>query len=99
MEFYDVIQKRRSIRNYTPDKEIPQDVLNRILDAGRIAPSAANHQPWKFIVVKNRELRHKLCGCYKGEWLKDAPIILVVVGFKDSTWVRKKEAIKVWKWI
>jgi nitroreductase len=91
MEFYEVIQKRRSIRNYIPDKEIPEDVLKRILDSGRIAPSAANRQPWKFIVVRRPDIKKKLSECYKGDWLKDAPAILVVLGYKDRAWVRSKD--------
>lgn len=91
MEFYDVIRKRRSVRNYIPDKDIPEDVLTRILDAGRMAPSAANRQPWKFIVVKRKDIKLRLSKCYKGEWLSEAPVILVVLGYKDKAWVRKKD--------
>jgi nitroreductase len=47
----DVVLSRRSIRRYE-QKEIPKDVLDKILDAGRQAPSAANRQPWHFIVAR-----------------------------------------------
>jgi len=52
MEFYDVTKRRKSVRKYKPDP-IPDEVLNRILEAGRIAPSAKNIQPWRFIIVKD----------------------------------------------
>jgi len=92
MEFYDVLKKRQSVRNYDPQKEISEKVLFRILEAGRIAPSAANRQPWKFVLVKDQKLREEVCRCYKGEWLKNAPAILVVVGRRDRSWVRPKDS-------
>jgi len=55
MDFYEVIKKRRSIRAYQ-DREVPDDVLRKILEAARLAPSAKNRQPWKFIVVKDETL-------------------------------------------
>nr|MBC8386664.1 nitroreductase family protein [Actinomycetota bacterium] len=48
----EVIRKRQSVRSYL-DKEIPEDVLQKVLEAGRLAPSASNKQCWKFIVVKD----------------------------------------------
>lgn len=55
----DIIETRKSVRKYL-DKEIPNDVLKQILDAGRLAPSWMNSQPWKFIVVKNQETKNLL---------------------------------------
>lgn len=51
MDVLDAIRERRSIRNYKEDP-IPQDVLTKILDAGRLAPSGKNAQPWRFVVVQ-----------------------------------------------
>jgi len=50
-----VIYNRRSIRLYKK-KQVPKELINRIIEAGRFAPSAGNNQPWKFIVIQNREL-------------------------------------------
>jgi nitroreductase len=91
MEFYQVLKMRRSVRHYDPGQTISDEVLFRILEAGRIAPSAANRQPWKFIVVKDPKMRERICQCYKGEWLKNAPVILIVVGRRDKSWVRVKD--------
>ena len=55
----DIIETRKSVRKYL-DKEIPNDVLKQILEAGRLAPSWMNSQPWKFIVVKNQETKNLL---------------------------------------
>lgn len=57
MDVYRVIEERQSCRHYLKDREIPQEVLDRILEAGRLAPSATNSQPWKFILVREPELR------------------------------------------
>lgn len=55
MDLFDAIQGRKSIRRFKPTP-VPDQVINKILDAGRLAPSANNTQPWKFIVIKDREV-------------------------------------------
>ena len=80
MEFYDVIKTRRSIRQYK-STEIPEDVLNRVLEAARIAPSGSNRQPWKYILIKNPELRKKIATLSGGQpWIAEAPIVVVACG-------------------
>jgi len=63
MDFFEVIDKRRSIRKYL-SKEIPDGVLKKILEAANKAPSAMNEQPWEFIVVKDKNLKGKLREIY-----------------------------------
>lgn len=89
MEFTELIQTRESIRSYDPGRQIPEAVLKKILDAGRLAPSAANKQPWKFILVSSPDMLNRVKECYHRDWFKDAPHILVVVGLKDEAWNRK----------
>ena len=55
----DAIKKRRSIRSYE-SKPIPKDVVNMIIEAGNEAPSAMNSQPWRFVVVEEKEIKDKL---------------------------------------
>lgn len=88
MEFNDLIRVRESIRDYDPHRKVPSDVLEKILDAGRLAPSAANRQPWKFILVSSEAVLEKVKNCYKRDWLKDAPHILIAVGIRNEAWVR-----------
>ena len=59
MEVLEAIKMRRSVRVYSPDP-IPADVLDRMSEALRFAPSACNHQPWHFIWVKDAQLRSRL---------------------------------------
>ena len=55
----EAIKKRKSVRHYL-EKEIPKDILMEIMEAARLAPSASNRQPWRFIVVQDKDLRQKL---------------------------------------
>ena len=88
MEFYDLINTRESVRNYDHAKPVPAEILDRILNAGRLAPSACNYQPWKFVVVSSEENLKRIRECYDREWFKQAPHVLVLVGLKDKAWTR-----------
>lgn len=92
MDFRDVISKRESVRNYDPQKQVPDDVIIRILEAGRIAPSAANRQPWEFWVIRSAETLAKVRECYPRPWFIDAPSVLAVVGYKAQAWTREADA-------
>ncbi len=88
MEFTELIKRRESIRSYDPTRPVPEDVLKKILDAGRIALSAANRQPWKFLLISSPGMLEKVRASYSREWFHDAPHVLVVVGLKDQAWKR-----------
>ncbi len=88
MEYYELIRSRESIRNYDPDKPVPETILRKILDAGNLAPSACNLQPYKFLVISSPEMLEKVKECYQRDWFRDAPHILVVVGSRDKSWER-----------
>jgi nitroreductase len=59
MDFLNLVKKRQSTRRYL-DKPVERDKIERCIEAARLAPSATNTQPWKFIVVDNLELRGKV---------------------------------------
>lgn len=88
MEYYELIKIRESIRDYDPDKPINENILNRILEAGRLAPSAANRQPWTFVLVSSAEKLEEVRTCYHRDWFRQAPHVLVVIGDKSKSWVR-----------
>jgi len=75
MSLLDVILSRRSIRRYEK-KEIPKDVLDKIVEAGRQSPSAANRQPYRFVIVTDSEIKKELKGRFS-RFLKDAPVVIV----------------------
>jgi len=88
MDFNEVLLKRESIRNYDPEKPVDIEILKRIVEAGRIAPSASNYQPWEFWMISSKELLAKVKPCYTRQWINDAPHILVVTGDLDHAWER-----------
>lgn len=85
MDFLDLVKKRRSVRNYL-DKPVEEALLNNVLEAGRLAPSACNNQPWVFIVIKDFASRQKLANVYKREWFLRAPIIIAVCCDRSVSW-------------
>ncbi|OGV43980.1 MAG: hypothetical protein A2X48_05835 [Lentisphaerae bacterium GWF2_49_21] len=87
MEFYDVVKKRKSIRAYKSDP-VDKDALRRIGEAVNLAPSACNIQPWCFRIILNSEIRSSIGTCYKNEWIKQAPVIVVALGNRDVAWKR-----------
>ncbi|QSH40484.1 nitroreductase family protein [Lentisphaerota bacterium ZTH] len=87
MEFYDVINRRRSMRGYKPDP-IPAESLERIAHALQAAPSACNLQPWKFLYIENKDLLGKICSVYSRDWLAEAPAVIVALGNSEDCWRR-----------
>lgn len=86
MEFYEVINRRLSVRSYKPDP-VPEEVLNRILEAGRRAPSAKNYQPWKFIVVREEAVRQALVpACRNQGFIAQAPIVICGCALEELAW-------------
>lgn len=79
MDFYDVIEQRFSVRKYE-SREIEEDKLQRVLQAGRRAPTARNRQEWKLIVVRNESLRQAVAKGADQPFLAEAPVILAAVG-------------------
>jgi len=77
------IMNRRSVRKYM-SRAIPEDDLRTILEAGRQAPSAANRQPWHFVVVREDGQRRRLAEACSGQmWLADAGAIIAGIGKPD----------------
>jgi nitroreductase len=91
MEFNEVIKRRESIRNYDPGRPVEKSTLDRILEAGRLAPSAANRQPWEFWLISSPGMLSAIRACYHRDWYKNAPHVLVLVGKKDEAWVRNAD--------
>jgi len=70
------ILNRRSVRRYQK-RDVPKDVLDNILEAGRQAPSAANRQPWHFIVVTDDETKKQLSNGLFNRFIKDSPVTII----------------------
>ena len=79
MEVFECIRRRRTIREYKKDP-IPEDVLEKILQAGRWSPSSSNSQPWHFIVVKEPNTLSELGRiATQGPFISDAALAIVIV--------------------
>jgi nitroreductase len=83
MDALEAIRKRRSVREYT-GASIPRTDLEKIIDAGRLAPSGYNEQPWEFIVITDREMINQLK--VAAEWMEKAAAIIAVVMDPSSRW-------------
>jgi nitroreductase len=76
MDVSEAIQKRRSVRKYQARK-VENDKLDRVLEAGRLAPSAKNLQEWRFIVVRDDSRRKRLGEAAKGQtFVGEAPVVI-----------------------
>jgi nitroreductase len=89
MDFGDLIRGRESIRSYDPARHVEKAVLERILEAGRAAPSAANRQPWRFVMISSRDALAHVRRCYDKPWFQDAPHVLAVTGRTGEAWSRQ----------
>ncbi len=89
MDFLELAKRRYSSRKYK-DKKVEEEKLIYVLEAGRIAPSANNAQPWVFIVVKDKN-REKLKECYHREWFNSAPVYIVICGNHEQSWKRSSD--------
>lgn len=78
MDTYEAIEKRYSVRAYE-DRPVDQETLERILNAGRIAPSGRNDQAWKFVVTRDRPRIESLAEAAAQPWMAKAPVIIAVV--------------------
>ncbi|MDF1809329.1 MAG: nitroreductase family protein [Phycisphaerales bacterium] len=58
-DFYDVISKRRTVRMFS-DREVPRSVIESVILAAGTAPSGAHKQPWRFVAISNKEIKHKI---------------------------------------
>lgn len=90
MSLLDVVLSRRSIRKYE-QKKIPSEVLGKILEAGRKAPSAANRQPGHFIVVTDDAIKRELSKGLFNRHIKKSPV--TIVGCADQGFVNRKWSI------
>jgi nitroreductase len=88
-DFFHMIQKRISLRDYDPDRLVPDDELKMILEAGRLAPSAQNRQPWEFYLAESPGALERIKQSYTKPWFQDAPLVLALVGDTETVWRRQ----------
>jgi len=88
VEFTDLLQKRYSVRAYKPDP-VGDDKLRQVLEAARLAPTAANKQPFQLIVIHTARHEVELRRIYHREWFAQAPLVVCACAVPGQAWVRR----------
>lgn len=78
MDIFEAIKKRKSVREYS-EKTVEKNLVEKIIDAARLAATARNEQPWEFIATYNKDVLKKICGmCPNGPFIKDASCLIAI---------------------
>ena len=84
----DLARHRYSCRQYDA-RPVEPDKLEKVLEAGRIAPSAVNYQPWHFFVINTGDKLAEIHEAYHREWFRTAPCVIILAGDHGHSWKRK----------
>ncbi|MCI0520996.1 MAG: nitroreductase family protein [Chloroflexi bacterium] len=87
MEYFDLIRQRYSVRAYKSDP-VEEDKLRQVLEAARLAPTAANRQPFQIIVAYTAGRQEALGRIYQKPWFVQAPLLICACGVPRQAWVR-----------
>lgn len=90
MKLINLITSRFSVRAYTT-KKIEKALIVEILEAARLAPSAVNYQPWRFIVITDEHELASIHEVYHREWFREAPLCIVACANHSQSWKRKSD--------
>ena len=82
---------RYSVRSYKKDVSVEDSKLKYILECARLAPSAVNFQPWKFLVLKSDEAREKVYPFYDRPWFREAPVVVICCADHVQSWKRRSD--------
>ena len=85
--FHDIVANRYSCRHYSQEP-VSQEQILEILECARLAPSACNRQPWKFMVITAPEELSAVHASYNRDWIKEAPVAIIVLGNRNEAWHR-----------
>jgi len=87
MDVFETIAARYSVRGYRPDP-VDDETLAKVLEAARLAPTAANRQPFRIVVVRTRGREDELARVYGRRWFTQAPLVLAFVAVRGEAWRR-----------
>ncbi|MDP2724791.1 MAG: nitroreductase family protein [Syntrophales bacterium] len=87
MNFYELIDKRYSVRSYKTEP-VEEEKLAQVLNAARLAPTATNRQPFQFVVIHTAGREAELKRIYGKEWLSQAPVVICVCSVPSQAWSR-----------
>lgn len=87
MEFFELIQRRYSVRAYQ-SKPVEDDKLQKVLEAAVLAPTAANRQPFRLIVIRTQGKEAELKRLYHRDWFSQAPLVIGICAIASEAWAR-----------
>lgn len=90
MDLFDVMERRYSVRAYKPDP-VEEEKVQQILEAARMAPTAANRQPIRIVIIRTAGRQAALNRIYGRDWFAAAPLVLCVCGVEAEGWVRNHD--------
>jgi nitroreductase len=90
MDFFDLINTRYSVRAYRSDP-VEKEKLQKVLGAARLAPTAANRQPFRLYVLDSKDRESDLLKVYPREWFANAPVVICAAGLPGIGWVRGQD--------
>lgn len=86
MDVFKCVSTLSSVRSFI-SKEVPDDIIMKVMESGRLAPSAHNDQPWEFILIKDKKVLKKLEQfCISGRFVSEAGFAVVILTDKSSKW-------------
>ncbi len=88
MDFSELVQRRYSVRAYRRD-HVGEDKVQQVLEAARLAPTAANRQAIQFLVIHTEGREEELKQIYNRDWFVQPPIVICACGIPAQNWVRK----------
>ncbi len=91
MDFLELARRRRSVRAYRPDP-VPPAVLEQVLEAARLAPTACNRQPFRLLVLETAGQELEIGRIYHRPWFVQAPLVVGVAAVVAEAWVRRDGA-------
>ncbi len=95
MDFLELAEARYSVRTYKPDP-VPDSVLNQVLEAARLAPSAHNNQPIRLIVIHTQGRQDELRRIYDRDWFVQGPLIVCMCAVPAEGWLRADGTNYAW---
>ena len=88
MDFDELVGHRYSVRAYRSDA-VESEKVQKLLEAARLAPTAANRQPFQLIVIRTAGREEELKRVYERDWFVQAPLVICACGVRSEAWVRR----------
>lgn len=95
--FYDLYWRRKSVREFS-DRVVEPEKIDRLLESLRRAQSAANRQPWQFVVIVDKDERAAISDVFTKEGFKKAPLLIVACADSSQAWTRRADKVN-YAWV